>query len=127
MCPLHTALCIETLFVLQGGEEALCAVVRLYRGEVLSIVPKIQDLIESGLTADHSSPTETQAILDSLQCLRVAGPVMDHALDAKLGVWLTQLHNGLAHARSIVRTQAAKCAAALVGSRPEILMNELVR
>lgn len=114
--------CYEEFLCLQGGEEALKAIVRRFGKAVLDEAPKIKELVEAA-----SSVGQPQAILQSLECLRVAGPVMEPELNPYLESWLPQILAFLGSEDSTIRVAAARSAVAIVKSRPEVLMNTFMR
>ena len=91
---------------------------------MLSSVPKLKELLELGLSG---AGPDVQVVRQSLHCLRAAGPVMAGALDSQLSDWLRCLDPWLKTELTDVRLLAASAAVALVKSRPQVLMNELIR
>ena len=113
----------EEFCCLQGGEQALQAIVRKFGKVVLTEAPKIKELIEGGHKIASLSATGSQTVLESLECLRVAGPVMEPELNPQLKDWLRHALKFLVANDSTIRLAAARSAVAVVRSRTEVLMN----
>ena len=120
-------MCLRKAHILKGGEEALQAVVRRFAKDVLAEAPKVRDLIEGALNSKTSTETDSRATVESLECLRVAGPVMEPELNPELQSWLTRAFGYLNADDSSIRLAAARSVVAVVRSRPETLMNDFTR
>ena len=121
------SVCFRRSYLLQAGEEALQAVVRRFGKAVLTEAPKFKELIEGGYRLTVLSSPPSQTVLESLECLRVAGPVMEPELNPQLEEWLRQTLVFLGSEDSAIRLAAARSAVAVVRSRAEVLMNPFMR
>ncbi|BDA40363.1 TATA-binding protein-associated factor 172 [Coccomyxa sp. Obi] len=120
----------------QGAEAALQAFARAFGKHLLQKLPRLWEHASASIATNaaaaapgHLSPpsAEPQAVIDTLQILKVLGPV----LDAHLEPHLTSLMPGLAscclHERRAVHKAAAACSEALASSRPSCVLPSLLR
>ena len=133
LCDLPCVSCLRLdnrCMQVQGAEAALQAMVLRFGPQLMTGLPRLPELISTGLAPSQSlehGSLDQQAAMEALQVLRVTGPLMPDELQPQVRQWLQQLELALRHECSIVRALAAKCAAALAKANPAACLPLLLR